>query len=81
MRVSMADAQAWYEGRAWPIGPIVDEILEVYGAITFYLGHRSEVDQDLASREGDEDAFSESHPAPANLKGKLDHARDHLHSR
>jgi uncharacterized protein (DUF433 family) len=32
---------------------------QVYGAITFYLGHRSEVDEDLAARGREEDAFSE----------------------
>ena len=47
----------------------------VYGAITFYLGHRSEVDAELAAREREEDAFSERHPAPAELKEKLARAR------
>jgi uncharacterized protein (DUF433 family) len=44
---------------------------QVYGAITFYLGHRSEVDEDLAAREREEEAFSEAHPAPTELKEKL----------
>ena len=48
---------------------------QVYGAITFYLGHRSEVDEDIATREREENAFSETHPAPADLKEKLDRAR------
>src|SRR6266851_5145609 len=47
---------------------------QVYGAITFYLGHRSEVDEDLAARERVEDTFSETHPAPADLKQKLKRA-------
>ena len=47
----------------------------VYSAITFYLGHRPEVDEDLAAREREEDAFSETHPAPADLKEKLERAR------
>lgn len=53
----------------------------VYGAITFYLGHRLEVDEDLAARARDEEAFSETHPAPADLKAKLERARHQLHSR
>ena len=54
---------------------------QVYGAITFYLGHRGEVDADLARREREENGFSESHPAPADLKEKLQRARGQLHSR
>ena len=54
---------------------------QVYGAITFYLGHRVEVDEDLAKREREENAFSEMHPAPADLKEKLERARGQLHSR
>jgi uncharacterized protein (DUF433 family) len=44
---------------------------QVYGAITFYLGHKDEVDNDMAARERVEDAFSEEHPAPSDLKEKL----------
>jgi uncharacterized protein (DUF433 family) len=44
---------------------------QVYGAITFYLGHKDEVDNDIAARERVEDAFSEEHPAPPDLKEKL----------
>jgi hypothetical protein len=54
---------------------------QVYGAITFYLGHRAEVDQDLATREHEESAFTDTHPAPADLKHKLERARGQLHSR
>ena len=54
---------------------------QVYGAITFYLGHRSEVDRDLAVREREENAFSETHHAPTDLKEKLERARGRLHSR
>jgi uncharacterized protein (DUF433 family) len=54
---------------------------QVYGAITFYLGHRAEVDDDLAISERDETAFGETHLAPADLKEKLDRARGQLHSR
>lgn len=55
---------------------------QVYGAITFYLGHRSEVDEDLAARERDEDAFSATHPsAPAEVREKLARARRQPQSR
>ena len=54
---------------------------QVYGAITFYLGHRAEVDEDLAARELEEDAFGETHPAPAALKEKLARARRQPQSR
>jgi uncharacterized protein (DUF433 family) len=50
---------------------------QVYGAITFYLGHRAEVDEDIATREREENAFSETHPAPADLKEKLERAVTH----
>ena len=53
----------------------------MYGAITFYLGHRAEADEDLATREREENTFSETHPAPADLKDKLARARGQLHSR
>ena len=33
----------------------------VYGAITFYVGHKDQVDKDMAARERVEDAFSEEH--------------------
>src|SRR6266568_5342974 len=48
---------------------------QVYGAITFYLGHQVEVDASIEAREGVEDAFGESHAAPAHLKAKLARGR------
>jgi uncharacterized protein (DUF433 family) len=48
---------------------------QVYRAITFYLGYKDQVDNDLAARERVEDTFSEEHPASANLKEKLEGAR------
>jgi uncharacterized protein (DUF433 family) len=54
---------------------------QVYGAITFYLGHRAEVDEDIATREREENSLSETHPAPADLKEKLDRARRQPQSR
>ena len=54
---------------------------QVYGAITFYLGHKEEVDREVAARARTEDAFTETHQAPAELKDKLERARRKLPSR
>jgi uncharacterized protein (DUF433 family) len=54
---------------------------QVYGAITFYLGNKDEVERDMAEREREEDAFTEAHPAPPELKEKLERARQQLLSR
>jgi uncharacterized protein (DUF433 family) len=51
---------------------------QVYGAITFYLGHKEEVDSEVAERERTEDVFSETQKAPAELKERLDRARRRL---
>ena len=53
----------------------------VYGAIAFYLGHRDEVESDMAERKRVEEEFTNSHPAPRELKEKLDHARQQLLTR
>jgi uncharacterized protein (DUF433 family) len=44
---------------------------QVYGAITFYLGNKEEVDSDITQRESEEDAFSASHPTPPEIKEKF----------
>jgi hypothetical protein len=54
---------------------------QVYGAITFYLGHRTEVDKDLTTRAREESALSDAHTPDADLKQKLERARAQLHSR
>ena len=54
---------------------------QVYGAITFYLGNKEEVEKDIAAREAEEDAFSESHPAPPEIKEKFDRMRQQMASR
>jgi uncharacterized protein (DUF433 family) len=51
---------------------------QVYGAITFYLGHKDEVDSEVAAREQAEDTYSETQKAPAELKERLDRARRRL---
>ncbi|MEO8592208.1 MAG: DUF433 domain-containing protein [Candidatus Solibacter sp.] len=54
---------------------------QVYGAITFYLGSREEVETDIAERERVEDEFAGTHPAPPDLKQKLERARQQLLAR
>ena len=50
---------------------------QVYGAITFYLGAKEEVEKDVAERERVEDEFTKTHPAPPQLKERLERARHH----
>ena len=54
---------------------------QVYGAITFYLGAKEEVEKDISERERVEDEFTETHPAPPHLKAKLERARRQLLAR
>ncbi len=51
---------------------------QVYGAITFYLGHKAEVENDAADREREEDAFSAAHPTPPEIKKKFERMRQHI---
>jgi uncharacterized protein (DUF433 family) len=53
----------------------------VYGAIAFYLGHREEAENDIAERKRVEEEFTGTHPAPSELKDKLEQARQQLLSR
>ena len=54
---------------------------QVYGAITFYLGHKEEVQKVMAEHEHVEDAFRDAHPAPAHLTEKLERVRQQLPER
>jgi len=54
---------------------------QVYGAITFYLGHTSEVEDDIVGRRRLEDEFTKTHPAPPLVKEKLERARQQLLAR
>ncbi|SPE37853.1 conserved hypothetical protein [Candidatus Sulfopaludibacter sp. SbA3] len=54
---------------------------QVYGAITFYLGSNEEVETDIVERERVEDEFAGTHPAPPDLKQKLERARQQLLAR
>src|ERR1019366_6191950 len=48
---------------------------QVYGAITFYLGSREEVEEDIAEREREEDAFTAAHPAPPDVRATFERMR------
>ncbi|MGO9256866.1 MAG: DUF433 domain-containing protein [Bryobacteraceae bacterium] len=54
---------------------------QVYGAITFYLGNKEEVGEDMAERRREEDEFTRTHPMPPHLKEKLDRARQQMLAR
>ena len=45
---------------------------QVYGAIAFYLGHKSEVENDIAERERVENEFTKTHPTPPDIKEKFE---------
>ena len=55
---------------------------QVYGAITFYLGHTGEAENDIAERERLEDEFIKAHPACSALTrscGPVSPSRDRAH--
>ena len=54
---------------------------QVYGAITFYLGHPDEVEIAMQERERVEDAYGAGHPAPAGIKEKFERLRRQLSGR
>jgi hypothetical protein len=54
---------------------------QVYGAITFYLGSREEVEGDIVERENEEDAFTDAHPTPPEIKKTFERMRQQAVSR
>lgn len=54
---------------------------QVYGAIAFYLGHKDQVESDIAEREREEEAYSAAHPAPPDIKEKFARMRQQLPAR
>ena len=54
---------------------------QVYGAITFYLGHRDEVDVTLQEAREKLSALEAAHPLPQELREKLTRSREHLSGR
>src|SRR5215471_12497692 len=52
---------------------------QVYGAITFYLSNKEEVERDMAERRRVEEEFVKSQPpVPPELKQKLNRAREQM---
>ena len=54
---------------------------EVYGAITFYLANKGDVEKDIVEREREEDEFDKAHPFPPELNAKLERARQDMLAR
>ena len=54
---------------------------QVYGAITFYLGNKEAVENDLVERRRIKDEFIKTHPSPVDLRQKLERAREQTISR
>jgi len=50
----------------------------VYGAITFYLANKDEVERDMTERRRIEDEFIKTHPNPPGLKQKLLDRREQM---
>ena len=48
---------------------------QVYGAITFYLASRKDVEADIAEREREEDAFTSAHPTPPEVRMTFERMR------
>lgn len=48
---------------------------QVYGAITFYLGSKEEVERDIAEREHEEDGFTAADPTPPDVKKTFERMR------
>ena len=56
------------------------DLVQVYGAITFYLENRAEVERDIEEREREEDSFTAGHPTPPEIKEKFDRMRQQMQS-
>jgi uncharacterized protein (DUF433 family) len=52
---------------------------QVFGALTFYLANKEEVDVSIRKGEEVEDAFAAFHPIPEELKKRLERARQPIH--
>ena len=54
---------------------------QVNGAIAFYLSHKDEVEQAMAERRREEDAFIAANPAPPDITAKFARMRRQMQSR
>jgi len=53
-------------------------LVQAYGAITFYLANQDAVDAYLAQTEKEWDEFEREHPLPEGLRQKLERARQEI---
>lgn len=53
-------------------------LVQVYGAITFYLSNQQSVDAYLVEAEKKWDEFARDHPLPDGLRQKLERARQEV---
>jgi Protein of unknown function (DUF433) len=51
---------------------------EVYGALAFYLGNKAAVEASIVRGQEIEEEFRRTHPAPPELKARLEEARQRL---
>ena len=54
---------------------------QVYGAITFYLGHQDEVDASIRDAEEASAEFEVAHPIPQGIQDRLREARERISAR
>ncbi len=54
---------------------------QVYGAITYFLGNKEEVEKDIAARERRWDEFTKTHPRSPELLEKLRKYREQMLAR
>ena len=55
---------------------------QVYGAITFYLANKEEIEQDMSDRRRiEEEVIKAQPPLPSELQQKLERAREQMLSR
>ena len=54
---------------------------QVYGAITFYLGHQEQVDTSIRDTERAWAEFESAHPVPESIRDRLREVRDRTTSR
>src|SRR5215471_9193436 len=61
--------------------PLIGSLERVYGAITFYLANKAEIDEYLRRQDQLWEKLREEHPLPADLKARLEKAREAMAER
>jgi uncharacterized protein (DUF433 family) len=85
-RVPLARIVYEFQNGAAPEGIRLDyptlSLEQVYGAITFYLANKEEIEQDMTDRRRiEEEVIKAQPPIPPELQQKLGRAREHMLSR